>query len=270
MKQLLFVLTAIIGSLGVSAQKDFEGKIVYQLDADKDEKKPELTVWFAPNKLKIVFKENEEPDPKYLLVLMDSGKIFTINTNSQSYKPRKLMVKDNTVFASEKKDIAGQPTTSVKKQGSSSGVGSLGFLATQGMVLNLADNLTYTVPEQYTDNPEFMMVHNGRIALGAFMKVGNIFGGMEEEESEKAMTKITATAISVTPMALGAEEFAIPTGYTLRPKYNNEYGDTTATMVDSAIAALPENIPVKKPAKKPVKKPTGKKTATKPSANRKQ
>jgi hypothetical protein len=271
MKQLIIVLAAIASTLGAAAQKDFEGKVVYLMEADKDEKKPELTVWFAPNKLKISFKENEQPDNKYLLVWLDSGKIFTINTATQQYKTKLLKARQLGNFVSEKKNIMGYPTTSMLLESNSPGTGLGGILSMNDIVYHVADQLTYAVPDRYTGNPELMMVYQNRVALGASIKLSSLLYGMEED-SEGKVANITATAILVTPMALAPAEFEIPTGY--RPQLRDEYAadsavsvpDTVAMAVDSA-RAIP---PFKKPAKKPVKKPTGKKTAVKSSAHRKQ
>lgn len=271
MKQLIFVLMAIAASTGAKSQKDFEGKVVYLMEADKDEKKPELTVLFAPGKLKISFKENAEPDANYLIVRLDSGKTYSINTGSQHYKTKQLKAKLGNAFVAEKNNIMGYPTTSVLLESNSPGTGLGGILSMNDILYDLADNLTYTVPEQYKTNPEVMMVYKNHIALGASMKMSTLFGGMDEGDNEKA-TKITAKAIIVTPMTLDAAEFEIPAGFTPQPKYDRDAMDSTviapvadsAMMVDTAAYA-----PAKKPIKKPAKKPAGKKTAPKPTAYRK-
>lgn len=275
MKQWLFVLMAIVASLGAKSQKDFEGKVVYLMEADKDEKKPELTVWFAPNKLKISFKENEEPDRSYLVVRLDSGKVITINTNTQQYKIKQLKARQGNAFVSEKNSIMGYPTTSVLLESNSPGTGLGGILYMNDIVYDLADNLTFTVPDQYRTNPEVMMVYKNQIALGASMKMSTLFYGIDEEGSEKA-TKITAKAIVVTPMVLDAAEFEIPAGFTPQPKYDRNAVDTTAIApaYDTAISVMADSAMAypapKKPTKKPAKKPASKKTGTKPTAYRKQ
>lgn len=274
MKQLIFVLMAIAASMGAKSQKDFEGKVVYLMEADKDEKKPELTVLFAPGKLKISFKESAEPDASYLVVRLDSGKVYNINSNSQTYKIKSLKAKQGNAFVSEKNNIMGYPTTSVLLESNSPGTGLGGILSMNDIVYELADNLTYTVPDQYKTNPEVMMVYKNQIALGASMKMSTLFSGMDDGESDK-VTKITAKAIVVTPMTLEAAEFEIPAGFKPQPKYDRDAVDTTAIApaYDTAISVMADTalyVPAKKPVKKPTKKPAGKKTATKPTAYRKQ
>ena len=226
MKQLIFVLLATVIGLAAHSQKDFEGKVVYLMEADKDEKKPELTVWFAPSKLKISFKEKETSDAEYVVVRLDSGKIFTINKAQEHFKVKKLQTRLGNNFVSEKKDIAGHSTTSVLLETNSSGTGLGGILSMNDIVYDLADNLSYTIPEQYKGNTELMMVYQNRIALGASLQISTFFGGMGDEENEKAATKITAKAIAVTPMILDAAEFEIPAGYTLKPKYEEPVADS--------------------------------------------
>lgn len=274
MKQLLFVLFTLLGGMPTMAQKDFEGKIVYQLEASMDEKRPALTVHFAPGKLKIMFREGLDPDDTYLLVWLDSAKIISVNSSSQTYKPRNMNVKDNTPFTPEKKTIAGHATTSAKSETSQPG-GTLGLVSMQDMLLNVADDLTFTVPDNLISNPELLMVRNNHVVLGASINMGMAFGVMDNEEAKK---KITATAISVTPMTFGADEFAIPAGFSLKAKDVYDYDetkiavdsaavayDTVVTVVDSAIA-----VPAKKTTKKPTKRPANKRTVVKSAANRKQ
>ncbi len=271
MKQLIFVLMATIAALGAKSQKDFEGKVVYLMEADKDEKKPELTVLFAPNKLKISFKENTEPDAEYVLVRLDSGKIFTINTTNQQFKTKILKTRLGNAFVPEKKDIMGYPTTAVLLESTSPGNGLGGILSMNDIIYNLADNLSYTIPEQYKGNPELMMVYQNRIALGASMQISTLFDGMADEGNEKPATRITAKAISVTPMAFDAAEFEIPAGFIPKPKFDPQAADSM--VYDTAMSVMADTIAValpKKPTKKPTKKPAKKKTAPKSAAYRKQ
>lgn len=275
MKQLLFVLFTLLGGMPVMAQKDFEGKIVYLLEASMDEKKPELTVHFAPGKLKLIFKEGMDPDDTYVLVWLDSAKIVSVNTSNQTYKTRNMSIKDNTPFTPEKKTIAGHATTSAKSEASTPGSTLGGLISMQDMLLNVADDLTFTIPDNLTGNPELLMVRNNRIVLGASMKMGMAFSAMDNEEATK---RITATALAVTPMTFGADEFAIPAGFSLKAKDVYDYDetkiavdsaavayDTVVTVVDSAIA-----VPAKKTTKKPTKRPANKRTVVKSAANRKQ
>ncbi len=277
MKQLLFVLAVLLGITSTYAQKNFEGKVVYLLEADKDEKRPELTVLFAPGKVKLTFKENEEPDEKYVLVLLDSGKVYTINTATKQYKQKKLQVAEVAgSYTPVKKSIAGYATTSAKQpQG---GLGSMlgGFISFRNMVFDVADSLLFDVPAKFLNNPELMMISGNHIVLGAQMSMGSPFVEAEvddEKEREKMTKNILASATAVTPMSFTADEFAIPAGYELevRKPYEMPAADTAMVMYDTPMVAVDsavKYVPAKKPAKKPVKKPT--KKAPIKSAARKQ
>jgi hypothetical protein len=280
MKQLLFVLAAIITANGVSAQKNFEGKIVYLLEADKDEKKPELTVLFSPGKVKLTFKENEEPDEKYVLVIIDSGKVYSINTNTKQYKQKKLQeIEIAGTYTPVKRTIAGHATTSAK-QVQSGPAGILGgIISFKNMVFDVADSLVFNVPSKFLNNPELMMISGNHIVLGAQMSMGSPFAEAmdgesgNENEQEKMVKKITVNATSVTPMSFTADEFAIPAGYELevRKPYEMPSADTAAAMFDTTMMAVDTAavyVPAKKPARKPVKKAT--KKAPIKSAARKQ
>jgi hypothetical protein len=278
MKQLLFVLAILLGATSVHSQKNFEGKVVYLLEADKDEKKPELTVLFSPGKIKLTFKENEDPDEKYLLVIIDSGKVYTINTANKQYKQKKLQIAETAgSYTPVKKSIAGYGTTSSKLP--LSGPGSMlgGFVSFKNMVYDVADSLVFDVPVKFLNNPELMMISNNHIVLGAQMSMGTPFAeaaAEDENEQEKMVKKILVNAIAVTPMNFTADEFAIPAGYELevRKPYEMPMVDSAVSpMYDTAMMAVDTAAsyrPAKKPAKKPVKKPL-KKTPIK-SAARKQ
>jgi hypothetical protein len=263
MKQLLFVLAAIITANGVRAQKNFEGKIVYLLEADKEEKKPQLTVFFSAGKVKLVFKEGEDPDNKYVVVVPDSGRIYTINTSTKEYKQKKLDVTEPAgTYMPQKKTIAGYATTSAK--GNESGFGGLlgGFISLKNTVFNVADSLVFMVPAKYANNAELLMLNNNHIVLGAEMTIGSPFmegEGDNELEKDGRPKKITATAIEVTPMTFTAEDFAIPAGYTLEVRKPYEIGLTDSAVLapavaDTAMAANPPKKYAKKPVKKAVKK----------------
>jgi hypothetical protein len=280
MKQLLFVLAAVITANGVQAQKNFEGKVVYLLEADKEEKKPELTVFFSAGKVKLVFKEGEEPDNKYVLVVPDSGKIYTINTSTKEYKQKKLAVTEpEGAYTPQKKTIAGHATTSVK--GNESGLGGLlgGFISLKNTVFNVADSLVFMVPAKYANNAELLMLNNNHIVLGAEMSMASplmdAMDGEGDNESGKGgmPKKITVTATEVTPMSFTADEFAIPAGYTLEVRQPYGMGmsvdsaiaapDTSMMAYDTVISTRPVKKSAKKPAKKPVKKAPVKSAARK-------
>jgi hypothetical protein len=277
MKQLLFVLAALITANSLQAQKNFEGKIVYLLEADKDEKKPELTVLFSPGKIKLTFKENEEPDEKYVLVILDSGKVYTINTSTKQYKQKKLQVAEMAeLYTPVKKNITGYATSSVKMP--QPGLGGMlgGFVSFKNMVFDVADSLVFAVPEKFINNPELMMISGNHIVLAAQMSMGSPFAEAEiedENEKEKMNKKILVNAIAVTPMNFTADEFAIPAGYELevRKPYEMPMADSVKSMMDTTMMMVDtaaRYIPAKKPAKKPVKKPV--KKAPIKSAARKQ
>jgi hypothetical protein len=275
MKQLIFVLALLLSISSAYSQKNFEGKVVYLLEADKEEKKPELTVFFSAGKIKLIFKENEEPDNKYIIVIPDSGKIYTINTYSKEYKQKKLAVTEPAgTYIAQKKTIAGQTTTSAKP--AESGLGGMlgGIMSFRNVVFDVADSLIFEIPAKFANNPELMMLNNNHIVLGAQMTMGSYFTDSEEysdSTGEVISKKITVKAMQITPMSFTADEFAIPAGYALEVRKPYDMPMADSAMIDTAIA-MPDSpaayVPAKKRAKKPVRKPT--KKAPVKSAARKQ
>jgi hypothetical protein len=266
MKQLLFVFAAMLCAYSTYAQKNFEGKVVYLMEADKDEKKAELTVFFSKGNIKLVFKENDEPDSKYILVIPDSGRVYTINTYTKKYKSKKLQVTDPAVaFTPVKKSIAGYATTSIKQ--SLSGPGGMlgGFVSFKNIFFDVADSLVFDVPVKFINNPELMMIQNNHIVLAAQMHMAIPFAeALDEDENaqDKAVKKILVNATNVTPMSMATDEFAIPAGYELEVyKPFDILPDSAAVtpMTDTAMIPVPDyKVGAKKTGRKPVKKPTKK------------
>jgi hypothetical protein len=275
MKGFILILAVLLCASSTNAQKNFEGKILYRLEAEKEEKKPELSVVFSAGRIRLTFKENDEVDDKVILVVPDSGLIYTISNSGKNYKQKKMLVKEVPgMHVPEKKTIMGYATTSAKMP--DPGMGSLlgGFISMRNMIFDVADSLHFNIPAKYTDNPELLMIRDGRIVLSAQMTMGSPLAETlsEDRDGESIAKKITVNAIEVTPMAVTAAEMNIPEGYTLdlNRGFNMSY-DSTMTMVDTAVAVPVDSAwtaPVKKPTRKPVKKPV--KKAPIKSAARKQ
>lgn len=271
MQKILFVLLAVLTVGMANAQKNFEGKVVYNLHASNDDKgDAELTVFFAPNRLKLIFKEKAEPDPKYILVNLDSGKIYTINTEDKEFKVKKLV--QSVAQPAESKTILGYKTSSVvPEQG---GIGGLmgGLFGRSSAVFYVSDSLHFTIPAIYANNPELLVVNKGHIVLGASINfTGGIYGEAEEDSTAKGNI-ITVEAKEITPMMISKADLEIPDGFTLRvPAPVTElaadstmaYDTTTLAAVDTT--AYPKQV---KPAvkKKPVKKTAPKKPSTSKTA----
>lgn len=271
-----YIITAFAGMLFFhsNAQSYFQGKIEYNLHAERDKDDASLTIYFGVNTIRLQLREKMQDSAKeYVLINLDSGKIYTVTPGQQQYKERSLLSGIRPTSFSPK-DIAGFRTTPVMPTGWGLSYPSFITSLLPNTVLYVADNLGYKIPEKYAGNPELMMVQKGKIVLGA-----EIFG-MDEDYSgkrpadslrfDKPSARITATAI--TPMAVNGDLLKVPSGYTLpQPPSEEEYADMMAAdSLDSVVSSQKAIDPSKKmPVKKPKKSPTKKKTtAAKSSATR--
>ncbi len=270
MKKILFVLLAVFTGIVANAQKAFEGKVVYNLHASNDDKgDAELTVYFAPNRIRLSFKEKAEPDPKYILINLDSGKIYTINMEDKEFKVKKLV--QSEIQPTVSRTILGYKTSSViPEQGGISGLMG-GIFGRSSAVFYVSDSLVFNIPAIYANNPELLVVNKGHIVLGASV---NFKGGIYEEAEEDSTAKgniITIEAKEVTPMMTNKADLEIPDGFTLRiPKTDPVSTIAVSTEAfDTTILAAVDTTPYPKQAKPPVKKKPVKKPAPKKSSTSK-
>lgn len=78
MKILFSIALVLYASIGY-AQQRFQGTIVYDLKASHEKDEAQLTAEFGPNKNKLRLREKGKFDDNYILIDLDSGKIYTVN-----------------------------------------------------------------------------------------------------------------------------------------------------------------------------------------------
>ena len=243
------------------AQKQFEGKIIYNLHASMDEKKgepdAELTAVFSSNKMKLYFKKEGKDDPEAIILNMDSGKIYTVNSEIKRYSVKDL-----------KEKPAAQPMSSrtfvgykaMPVQANENGLGSLlgGVFASSEFTFFVSDSLIFNVPEKYSRNAELILVNKNHLVLGADIKLGAFMGSEGDAESKENL--ITAAATMISPMPISPAEFVIPSDY-INKIDDFAAADSSAAM-DKIEMAMDTPVAVSK-------KPVVKKTSTKKTTPRK-
>jgi hypothetical protein len=253
------------------SQKQFEGNIVYNLHSNEDESKDdgELTVAFGKNALSIKFKEKDRFDKTVLLIRIDSGKIYTLDTETKTFTSRRMKKQENLPEQLPGKKIAGYSTSAIKV-GSNSAISALtGIFRLRDVVFYCSDSLFYAMPEKYASNAELAFLHKGKIILGAEMKPLNYSmsdGDEEYKDKKDALINILIEAKSVKWEEFKDNEFSIPTDYI---KYKNEIpaSDSTAVFEEKTMNAVDSVIEVKPAETKPVKKPpVNKKQPAKPKS----
>lgn len=251
----------------IFAQKPFQGTIIYSLYATGDEKNAELTAMFTTNKVKLKLKEKEVFDKTYVIIDLDSGKVFTLNTENKTYKVTRLVEQDLQV-STEQKTIAGFST--VASQINSTGkMGILSQIIGGSATLYTSKDLYFPVHQKFAGNPELIFINNNHIVLGARIKINRSFDEEENELDTLSHRLITVEAQLVATTPVNKEEFLIPMDYSLKKKQIYDYDDSYATdtavmMMDSLISTQVDTTIIgKKPAIKSKTKPaTPKKTNT--------
>ncbi|MEP6674791.1 MAG: hypothetical protein ABJA78_06540 [Ferruginibacter sp.] len=269
MKKTAALLFAILLLNVVKAQQQFQGKIVYRLHATMDEKKnepdAELTAVFAPQKIKLYFKKEGKDDPEAIIINLDSGKIYTVNSDSKKYSEKTLKVKTTAAPVADRTYLGYKTTARFAEDGGVSGV-LTNLFGNSEIVLFSSDSLFFNIPEKYSRNAELIIVNKNHIVLGADIKLG-AFMNNNEEGADKKDDLITAAAKEITPMAISPAEFAIPTDYVNKKDEVMEV-DTSATLDSTTVTvdttmATPKKVTTKKTTtKKSVpKKTTGNKSS---------
>ncbi|MFL5808962.1 MAG: hypothetical protein ACJ749_05530, partial [Flavisolibacter sp.] len=242
----------------VHAQQPFQGRVVYTVRVANEKEVPEFTVLYSPNKIKIKFKEKQEYEKEYLLIDLDSGKLFTVNTGTKTFHSKNL-TQVNTKEAPVTKTIAGYQTSSVTLK--NPGTGNLfGGLSSGTTVLFAAPDLYFPVPEKYGDIPELILIQNNHIVLGAELKIAN--GEMAEDmpDSLQQQMKIDIEATGVYPEVFNIAEFSIPADFTKQTHWMGS--DTVAVAMDTVSMEEWPPVPPPPPKKKTGSKPTTPKKTT--------
>ena len=213
------------------AQQPFQGTIVYRLKASSEKKEAELTAMFGVNKIKIKMKEKDEYDKKYVIIDLDSGKVFNLDIEEKDYKVTRLST--DAIEPASPKVIAGYNTTPV--QSASSGpIGMLRQLVGGSMTLYTANDLIFPVDPKYGSSSDLIIINNHKIVLGATIVVRSPFISGDEESDTSAKMIITAEAIKIDKTPIPKEEFLIPQDYVKRKKYDFNLSDSLSMQIDTA------------------------------------
>jgi hypothetical protein len=270
MKQLFLFLSALFISGIVSAQKNFEGTVIYSLHSSSGDKQDaELKVLFGNKKLKLFFKEKDEYEKDALVVLLDSAIIYNINVVEKTFK-RSTLTLSSPEQKPQKKSINGYTTTPYQPE--NTGVGSLlgGMLGSSSVIFYVADSLYYYIPAAFIGNKELLMVQKGKIVLGAEIQIANPYNDPADSNA-KSTNIITAEAIDIKPMAINENEFFIPADFVDRKDvpYTETVDSTVAVVVDTVAVAPPPRAK-KTVKKKPAKPAPPKSKSTSKAAIRKE
>lgn len=242
MKILLLFLT-ITASLSAVAQKNFQGTIVYRILSNEmaDNSETELTVVFGVNKIRVSYKDHigtakEKTDSEEILINLDSGKVFIINTDQKIFHARRIPPTPALVTAP--KIIAGHSTTPVIT--STSGSSLVNFLKNSRIVLYKSNDLFFSVPERFSFAPELLMISEGRIVLGATISYSDrIFEKQFDDDEVDSTTNFnkltTIEAIEIKPGIIPTSAISIPDHFT-KIRINDSFA-SDSTMITDSVAA---------------------------------
>src|SRR2546423_15422672 len=162
MKYFLLVILPAFVFANCFAQKQFEGTIIYRFHENDKPDDAELTAMFGKAGIKLKFREKSEFDKEVILINLDSGMVYTLNTNDKTYKRKDLIEKKSSPQQFSDRIIAGYKTRTIELSNNKLGALSSLFMGGQ-VVLYRSDSLFYFLPEKYSANPELIAVNDNRI-----------------------------------------------------------------------------------------------------------
>jgi hypothetical protein len=253
MKKFYLLFASFLLAASLQAQTPFEGIITYKLKGITDHgDEAELKVYFGKNVLRLKFRDKEFFDKEELVVKIDSGKTYTLNTKAKTYFGRPLFRAKPAVVKADEKTIAGYKTQAGESMAFSiSSVLGERFRANQ-VVAYTAPDLYFPVPDSLRINPEFLVIHDNHIALRLEARFAREFD-ITDTRSES----FTMEAVEVIPMTVPTADFMIPpAGYTEDRRFMaDDYpADSVAVMVDTVVTteAMEEPPPPPPPPAAPI------------------
>lgn len=235
MKKIYLLFASLLLAACLHAQTAFEGIITYKLkNFTENGDDAELKVYFGKNALRLKFREKEFFNMEELVVRIDSGKTYTLNTTHKTYFGRPLFIAKPPVVRADEKTIAGYKTQSEERIAFSvSTVLGDRFRASQ-LLSYTAPELFFPVPDSLRINPEFLVVHNNHIALRLEARFAKTF-----DISDDRAESFTMEAVEVIPMTVPSADFMIPpAGYTEDRRFaaDDYMMDSLAVVVDTVVS----------------------------------
>ncbi|RYY56336.1 MAG: hypothetical protein EOO09_06870 [Chitinophagaceae bacterium] len=268
----LLCLSLLVSSI-CSAQKNFEGTVVYSLK-ENNKSQATLTIEFGQKGIAATFADDNGLDKEQILVLFDSLAVISMNTVEKTYRPKYYKLAG--INTSAPPMIGGYKTRLVPVTGGSKGLGYM-----TGAAMYVSDDLTYEIPAEMKGADELIMVSDSRVVLGFMMGDRNSDSTLTFDAAwaDSAYRGVIIKATSVKAHKQDLSLFTIPAGYTRAVPYDEMamdevMADSTMAMMDTAAAYDPDTMvmdtaiaeltppppppakkkPVKSPAKKPAKK----------------
>jgi hypothetical protein len=276
MRFLFLLSVSFLTAITAFSQKQFEGTIVYKLHSAEDKEDGQLTILFGKNAVRLKMLEKNAIDKQELIVRIDSGRVYTLNTEEKTFRSRKLLEKKNNAANFPARNISGF-TASPLDASNNSAMGLIGGLFTgRTIIFYVADSLFYPVPDKYSSNPELLFSQGGKIALGLEIKRANKFQDDDKGVLDTLLSaEITVEATSIKWGPINESEFSIPDDYAKAAAINQYYpglADSSMILEDSAAMMtdtvnITSTMPIPKPPSKtktpakPVKKAGTDKTA---------
>ncbi len=267
MKPVFTFLTIFLLFFSAAAQSSFEGMIIYRIRPAKENNgKIELVALFGKNAIRLKFKENDFFDKEELLIRLDSGKVYKLNTRQKIYSQYLLEEWSPQDLNLSDKVIAGYKTRP-ELQTSNGIVRALqGYYGSVGQLVTYpAAELRFAIPDKYNNNPELLMVDNNRIVLGlSVYRPGN---SQEENEvaGEQQKELLVVEASEITTMAIPEADFFVPPGFILNDLQAMNLDDYPVITVDTATRPAAPKKPAGPARKKAPSTPNKKGNATSPA-----
>lgn len=263
MKKICTLLAAFFFSVVLCAQQPFEGIITYKLKGVNhigDDSEAELKIYFGKNAIRLKFRDKEFYEKEEIVVRLDSGRSYTLNTQNSTYTSRGLFVVRPAPVKGSEKNIAGYKTQAVESMAlSPATVFGERFRANQ-LIAYTSPDLYFPVPDFLRINPEFIFIYDNHIALGVEARFNRLF---EIDHNGSGPEFTILEAVEVNPMTLPTADFLIPPpGYTEDFHFYDGMAPDSLAVLDTTVVidtvmveeVMPEPPPPPPPPPVPAKK----------------
>lgn len=237
MKALIVAVSLLLIDNNLIAQKNFEGKIIYDCSVP-GVYKASTEIYFGNQKIKIIETTDSEFKPSVESRMIDfkRGVIYWISDTSKTYYEVLLIkrpfdsITELKPFPEKNKRIMGYNCTAFMLGDSLEATPEM-RLPSMHIYMRYADSLFYQVDEKFKNATGIEKATNGtNVGMGMEINIG----------SDSFMQSIIATPVSIVPGPIPDSVFLVPAGYILKSEkdfFENNVSEKTE-VIDIQISEV--------------------------------
>ena len=236
MKKTAVAVILLFAFTNISAQNNFEGKIIYKLTSpEKGTGNGIIETYFGKQKIRVYVKENELSGRDDLLLDFEKGIVHYINTISKTYKTDSLSNRKKRSMPTLNSSPAGNKIISGYSCSAFSftDTSKSDFMGDMFFSVWYADSLLFNISDEQKDYEMVPMFTNGTsVGMGMEMGMGK----------EKKKITMSLVPLSITFQVLPDSIFNISGDYTAQLRLDYDLGETTNSNIDSSAQATVDSV----------------------------